>query len=59
MNDFRLYTGTASVVLLAVTSGGKKLGGRTADAKFVGYPIEETMRKSLYEAVRNGMQQFF
>lgn len=59
MNDLRLYTGTASVVLLAVTSGGKKLGGRTADSQFIGYSIEETMRKSLYEAVRNGMQQFF
>ncbi len=58
-NEFRLYTGTASVVLLAVTSGGKKLGGRIADSKFVGYSIDETMRKSLYEAVRNGMQQFF
>ena len=58
-NALRLYTGTASAVLLAVTSGGKKLGGRVADAKFVGLTIEETMRKSLYEAVRNGMQQFF
>ena len=59
MNEFRLYTGTASVVLLAVTSGGKKLGGRVADAKIVGYSIDETMRKALYEAVKNGMQQFF
>lgn len=58
-NELQLYTGTASVVLLAVTSGGKKLGGRVADAKTIGYSIDETMRKSLYEAVRNGMQQFF
>lgn len=59
LNEFRLYTGTASVVLLAVTSGGKKLGGRTADAQFIGYSIDETMRKSLHEAVKNGMKQFF
>lgn len=59
MNEFQLYTGTASVVLLAVTSGGTKLGGRVADGKTIGYSIDETMRKSLYEAVKNGMQQFF
>lgn len=58
-NETGLYTGTASVVLLAVTSGGKKLGGRIADANFIGFSIDETMRKSLYEAVRRGMQQFF
>ena len=57
-NEFQLYTGTASVVLMAV-AGPKKLGGRTADSKVVAYSIEETMRKSLYEAVQNGMQQFF
>lgn len=60
MNETGLYTGSASVVLLAVTSGGKKLGGRTAYAeKIIGFSIEETMRKSIYQAVRNGMQQFF
>ncbi|MBQ7193191.1 MAG: hypothetical protein IJR98_02320 [Synergistaceae bacterium] len=59
LNEFQLYTGTASVVLLAVTSGGQKLGGRVADAQFVGYTIDETMRKSLYNAVREGMKQFF
>lgn len=58
LNEYELYTGTASVVMMAV-SGAKKLGGRTADAKTVGYSIEETMRKSLQEAVINGMQQFF
>ena len=58
LNEYELYTGTASVVMMAV-SGPKKLGGRTADAKVVGYSIDETMRKSLQEAVQNGMQQFF
>ena len=40
-------------------AGPKKLGGRTADGKSIGYSVEEAMRKSLYEAVQNGMQQFF
>ena len=58
INDYDLYTGTSSVVLMAV-AGPKKLGGRPADGKSIGYSIEEAMRKSLYEAVLNGMQQFF
>ena len=57
-NEYRLYTGTASVTLMAV-AGAKKLGGRLADSKVVGYTVEETMRKSLQEAVQSGMQQFF
>ena len=58
LNEYELYTGTSSVVLMAV-SGPKRLGGRMSDAKSIGYSVEEAMRKSLYEAVRNGMQQFF
>ena len=58
LNEYELYTGTSSVVMMAV-SGPKKLGGRTADAKVVGYSIDEAMRKSLQEAVQNGLQQFF
>ena len=49
----------AATVVARVQAGGKKLGGRVADAKIVGYSIDETMRKALYEAVKNGMQQFF
>ena len=48
----------SSIVLMAV-AGPKKLGGRTAAGKSIGYSVEEAMRKSLYEAVQNGMQQFF
>ena len=58
LNEYELYTGTSSIVLMAV-AGPKKLGGRTADGKSIGYSVEEAMRKSLYEAVQNGMQQFF
>ena len=58
LNEYELYTGTSSIVLMAV-SGAKKLGGRTAEGRAIGYSFEESMRKSLYEAVHNGMQQFF
>ena len=59
MNELLVYTGTASVELLAVTSNGKKLGGRTANSKVIEYTVGGTMRKALYEAVREGMRQFF
>lgn len=59
LNEFRLYTGTASVVLLAVTSGGKKLGGKTAEAKTVAYTADETRQNALKQAVRDGMLQLF
>ena len=58
LNEYELYTGTSSIVLMAV-AGPKKLGGRLSDGRSIGYSIEEAMRKSLYEAVQKGMQQFF
>ncbi|MBQ6971215.1 MAG: hypothetical protein IJP86_02540 [Synergistaceae bacterium] len=58
-NEFKLYTGTASVALLAVTSGGKKLGGKTADAKVVAYTADETRQKALKQAVKDALQQLF
>ena len=38
-NQFGLYTGTASVSLIAVTSRGTKLGGRTATSKQISFNI--------------------
>lgn len=59
LNEFQLYTGTASVALLAVTSGGRKLGGKTAETKTVAYTVDETMQNALKQAVREGMLQLF
>ena len=58
-NEFNLYTGTASVVLMAVTSNGTKLGGKTAQGKQVGYTEDETQQKAIYSAVEAGMAQMF
>ena len=63
MNEARLYTGSATITLLAVTSGGVKLGGQTARVEgrdgIIGYTIDDTMDKAIYEVVRRGMEQLF
>ena len=58
-NQFGLYTGTASITLLAVTSNGTKLGGRTASAKEVAYTEYETLMKCIESAVDEGMKQMY
>ena len=58
-NQFGLYTGTASVSLLAVTSRGTKLGGRTANSKEVGYTEDEALMKCIESAVDEGMKQMY
>lgn len=58
-NQFGLYTGNASVSLLAVTSGGKKLGGKTAFSKEVAFTEYETLMKCVESAVDEGMKQMY
>ena len=58
-NEAKLYTGTASAVIMAVSSQGDKLGGRTASGKAVGYTIDEAREKALEKAVREGLSQLF
>ena len=59
VNEFGLYTGTSSVALMAVTSGGRKLGGKTSMGKQVGYTEDEAQYKSISAAVESGMYQMF
>ena len=56
-NEFELYTGTASVALMAVTSNGTRLGGQTAEGKQVGYTEDEAQQKAIDAAVRSGMSK--
>ena len=58
-NEFQLYTGTSSVSLMAVTSNGTKLGGKTAQGKEIGYTEDETQLKAIKSAVEKGMAQMF
>ncbi|MBQ6774620.1 MAG: hypothetical protein IJP48_11255 [Synergistaceae bacterium] len=59
VNEFGLYTGTSSVALMAVTSGGRKLGGKTSMGKQVGYTEDEAQYKSILSAVESGMYEMF
>ena len=58
-NRLKLFTGTASVSIMAVKSNGVKLGGKTSTSKKIGYTEAETLRKAVDEAVDNGMLQLF
>ncbi len=58
-NQFGLYTGTASISLLAVTSRGTKLGGKTSYSKEVGLTEYEAFMKCIEAVVEDGMKQMY
>lgn len=58
-NRIKLFTGTASVSVLAVKSNGIKLGGKTSASKQVGYTEAEAIRKAVDAAIQDGMLQLF
>lgn len=58
-NQFGLYTGTVSISLLAVTSNGTKLGGKTSFSKEVGFNDQEALMKCIGSAVESGMKQLY
>ena len=58
-NQFQLYTGNASIAIIAVTSRGTKLGGKTAMSKQVAFSEYETQVKSIEAAVEDGMSQMY
>jgi hypothetical protein len=49
-NEFGLYTGTASVAVMAVTSGGKMIFSDTVRGKQVGYTPDEAAQKAIEAA---------
>ena len=59
VNEFNLYTGTASAAIMAVTSRGTKLGGKTSMGKQIGYTDDEASYKAISAAVESGMSQMF
>ena len=58
-NRLKLFTGTASVSVMAVKSNGVKLGGKTSTSKQIGYTEAETLRKAVDDAVDKSMLQLF
>lgn len=59
VNEARLYTGTASAVVMAISSQGDKIGGRSISGKAVGYTVDEAREKALEKAVIDGLNQLF
>lgn len=59
VNEFKLYTATATSAMIAVTSKGTKLGGKTAQGKAVGYTREEAQQNAIESAIREGLAQMF
>ena len=47
INEFKLYTGTASVAVMVTSSGGSQLYADTASGKQVGYSPDEAAQKSV------------
>lgn len=58
-NQFKLYTGDATVAIMAATSGGVTLGGRSSMAKQVGYSAYEAQMRAIQAAVDDGMKQMY
>jgi hypothetical protein len=50
-NEFKLYTGTASAAVRAISSGGVMLYGDTVSGKQVGYTPDEASQKALEAAI--------
>ena len=59
VNEFKLYTATSTVSMIAVTSKGTKLGGKTAQGKAVGYTTEEAAQNAINAAVEEALAQMF
>ena len=58
-NEAKLFTGTASAVIMAISSQGDKIGGRSISGKAVGYTVDEAREKALEKAVLDGLRQLF
>ena len=57
--EFKLYVANASISIIALTSRGTKLGGKTAVSKEVGYTEYEAVMKCIESAVNEGMKQLY
>ena len=58
-NEFKLYTGDAVVSVIAATSGGVTLGGKTSMVKQLGYTQYEAKMKAIQNAVEDAMNQMY
>jgi len=57
VNEFKLYTGTASMAVMATASNGTRLYADTVSGKQVGYTPDEAAQKSLEAAVKLAVEK--
>ena len=57
VNDFRLYTGTASIAIMVMSSGGQMIYADTVDGKQVGYTRDEAAQKSIEAAAKLAVER--
>ena len=58
-NQFNLFTGNANISIIAITSRGTKLGGKTSTSRQVAFTEYETQVKAIEAAVEDGMNQMY
>jgi hypothetical protein len=57
LNEFQLFTGTASAAVKAVSSGGAMLYGDTVSGKQVGYTRDEARQKAVEAAAADAVER--
>lgn len=57
LNEFQLYTGTSSLAIMAMSSGGQMIYADTVMGKQVGYTPDEAAQKSIEAAAKLAVQK--
>jgi hypothetical protein len=57
LNEFKLYTGTASAAVMATASNGSRLYADTVSGKQVGYTPDEARQKSIEAAAKLAVER--
>jgi len=52
LNEFQLHTGTSSIAIMAMSSGGQMIYADTVSGKQVGYTADEAEQKAIEAAAR-------
>lgn len=57
INEFQLYTGTSSLAIMAMSSGGQMVYADTVSGKQVGYTPDEAAQKSIESAAKTAVKR--
>ena len=57
LNEFQLYTGTSSIAIMVMSSGGQMIYADTVMGKQVGYTPDEAAQKSIEAAAKSAVKK--